>query len=243
MAISTGERLPDATLFEVGPDGHQRVSLQDKLRGRKVVIFAVAGALITILYPFSKRFISFPQLVLGVAFAWGVPMAFAAQLEFVPRVGWLLFINTIIWGVIYDTEYAMADRNEDLKIGVKSSAIFFGDLDRIFVGVLQLMFLVGMIRPNGHPRSGLLEPSAEASEEGGQFEGVAHLDVEGYGNASPVFLHEVLGSIFSALGEGLAEFFEEGRSVKINGIGFSDPTKCSCSERGSHDGRKVTCLF
>ena len=106
---------------------------------------AVAGALITILYPFSKRFISFPQLVLGVAFAWGVPMAFAAQLEFVPRVGWLLFINTIIWGVIYDTEYAMADRNEDLKIGVKSSAIFFGDLDRIFVGVLQLMFLVGMI--------------------------------------------------------------------------------------------------
>ena len=107
--------------------------------------FAVAGALITILYPFSKRFISFPQLVLGVAFAWGVPMAFAAQLEFVPRVGWLLFINTIIWGVIYDTEYAMADRNEDLKIGVKSSAIFFGDLDRIFIGVLQLMFLVGMI--------------------------------------------------------------------------------------------------
>jgi len=106
---------------------------------------AVAGALITILYPFSKRFISFPQLVLGVAFAWGVPMAFAAQLEFVPRVGWLLFINTIIWGVIYDTEYAMADRNEDLKIGVKSSAIFFGDLDRIFIGVLQLMFLVGMI--------------------------------------------------------------------------------------------------
>ncbi len=106
---------------------------------------AVAGALITILYPFSKRFISFPQLVLGVAFAWGVPMAFAAQLEFVPRVGWLLFINTIIWGVIYDTEYAMADRNEDLKIGIKSVAILFGDLDRIFVGVLQLMFLVGMI--------------------------------------------------------------------------------------------------
>ena len=106
---------------------------------------AVVGALITILYPFSKRFISFPQLVLGVAFAWGVPMAFAAQLEFVPRIGWLLFINTIILGVIYDTEYAMADRNDDLKIGVKSVAIFFGDLDRLFIGVLQLMFLVGMI--------------------------------------------------------------------------------------------------
>ena len=106
---------------------------------------AVVGALITILYPFSKRVISFPQLVLGVAFAWGVPMAFAAQLEFVPRIGWLLFINTIIWGVIYDTEYAMADRNDDLKIGVKSAAIFFGDLDRTFIGVLQLMFLMGMI--------------------------------------------------------------------------------------------------
>ncbi len=106
---------------------------------------AVIGALITVLYPFSKRFVSFPQLILGIAFAWGVPMAFAAELEFIPRVGWLLFTVTIIWGVIYDTEYAMADRNEDLKIGVKSIAILFGDLDRIFIGVLQVMFLVGMI--------------------------------------------------------------------------------------------------
>ena len=106
---------------------------------------AVIGALVTIIYPFSKRFISFPQFVLGIAFAWGVPMAFAAQLGAVPRVGWLLFITTIIWGVVYDTEYAMADRDEDLKIGAKSIAILFGDLDRIFVGALQLMFLGGLL--------------------------------------------------------------------------------------------------
>ena len=106
---------------------------------------AVIGALITIIYPFSKRFISFPQFVLGIAFSWGVPMAFAAQAGTVPRVGWLLFVTTIIWGVIYDTEYAMADRDEDLKIGVRSIAILFGDLDRMFVGALQLMFLGGLI--------------------------------------------------------------------------------------------------
>lgn len=106
---------------------------------------AVIGALITIVYPFSKRFISFPQFVLGIAFAWGVPMAFAAQLGSIPRVGWLLFVATVIWGVIYDTEYAMADREDDLKIGVRSTAILFGDLGRLFVGVLQLMFLGALI--------------------------------------------------------------------------------------------------
>ena len=101
---------------------------------RLTQVLAIIGALITIIYPFSKRFISFPQFVLGIAFAWGVPMAFAAQLGTIPRIGWLLFITTIIWGVIYDTEYAMADREDDLKIGVRSTAILFGDLDRIFVG-------------------------------------------------------------------------------------------------------------
>ena len=111
---------------------------------------AAIGALITIIYPFSKRFISFPQFVLGIAFAWGVPMAFAAQSGTVPRIGWLLFVTTIIWGVVYDTEYAMADRDEDLKIGARSIAILFGDLDRIFVGALQLMFLGGLKAPN-HP--------------------------------------------------------------------------------------------
>jgi len=115
------------------------------MMNRLTQVLAIIGALITIIYPFSKRFISFPQFVLGIAFAWGVPMAFAAQLGAIPRIGWLLFITTIIWGVIYDTEYAMADREDDLKIGVRSTAILFGDLDRIFVGVLQLMFLGALI--------------------------------------------------------------------------------------------------
>jgi 4-hydroxybenzoate polyprenyltransferase len=106
---------------------------------------AVLGALLTVVYPFSKRFLSTPQFILGIAFSWGVPMAFAAQLGTVPRIGWLLFLGTVIWGVIYDTEYAMADREDDLKIGVRSTAILFGDLDRLFVGALQLLFLVTLI--------------------------------------------------------------------------------------------------
>ena len=107
---------------------------------RLTQVLAVIGVAITIIYPFSKRFISTPQFILGIAFAWGVPMAFAAQLGGVPRIGWLLFVGAIIWGIIYDTEYAMADREEDLKIGVKSIATLFGDLDKILLWALQAMF-------------------------------------------------------------------------------------------------------
>ena len=105
---------------------------------------AIVGALLTLVYPFAKRFVSAPQFVLGIAFAWGVPMAFAAELGEVPRLGWLLFIVTMVWVVIYDTEYAMTDRPDDLKLGVKSTAILFGDLDRAFIGGLQLMLLLGL---------------------------------------------------------------------------------------------------
>ena len=109
------------------------------------VKLAVAGAAITVLYPFTKRFLSTPQFVLGVAFAWGVPMAFAASLGDVPRVGWLLFLAAVIWVVVYDTQYAMADRIDDLKIGVRSTAILFGELDRVFVGGLQLLLLARLV--------------------------------------------------------------------------------------------------
>ena len=105
---------------------------------------AVIGAMITIVYPFTKRLISFPQFVLGVAFAWGVPMAFAAQLATVPPIGWVMFAATIAWGVIYDTEYAMADRDDDLKIGVKSIAILLGGLDRAFVAAMQVLFIAAL---------------------------------------------------------------------------------------------------
>ncbi|HJP35985.1 MAG TPA: 4-hydroxybenzoate octaprenyltransferase [Gammaproteobacteria bacterium] len=112
---------------------------------RLTQMLAVLGAAITVAYPFAKRFISTPQFVLGIAFSWGVPMAFAAQLGQVPRIGWLLFVVTMAWVVIYDTEYAMVDRDDDLKLGVKSTAILFGDLDRVFIGGFQLMFVLGLI--------------------------------------------------------------------------------------------------
>jgi 4-hydroxybenzoate polyprenyltransferase len=107
--------------------------------------FAAAGAAITIVYPFTKRFLSTPQFVLGVAFSWGVPMAFAATINEVPRVGWLLYLATMIWVVVYDTQYAMTDRADDLKIGVRSTAILFGDLDRVFIGGLQALLLVSLV--------------------------------------------------------------------------------------------------
>ena len=109
------------------------------------VLFACAGAAITIFYPFTKRYFAAPQFILGVAFAWGVPMAFAAQHETVPQIGWLLFLAAIVWGVVYDTQYAMADRADDLKIGVKSTAIMAGEMDRAFVGALQILLLITFV--------------------------------------------------------------------------------------------------
>jgi 4-hydroxybenzoate polyprenyltransferase len=109
------------------------------------ITFAVAGAVITVIYPFTKRFLSTPQFVLGVAFSWGVPMAFAATVGDVPRVGWLLFLATVIWVVVYDTQYAMTDRPDDVRIGVRSTAILFGELDRAFIAGLQVLLLASLV--------------------------------------------------------------------------------------------------
>jgi 4-hydroxybenzoate polyprenyltransferase len=103
---------------------------------------AAGGAAVTVIYPFMKRFMSAPQFVLGIAFGWGVPMAYAAEVGNIPRIGWLLFLAAIIWVIVYDTEYAMVDREDDLRIGVRSTAILFGDMDRVFVaGLHGLLFL------------------------------------------------------------------------------------------------------
>ncbi len=102
---------------------------------------AIAGLALTMIYPWLKRYTHFPQLGLGLAFAWGVPMAFAAQQGRVPLPAWILFIITLLWVVTYDTEYAMSDRDDDLKIGVKSTAILFGSYDYRIIGGLQV-FLV-----------------------------------------------------------------------------------------------------
>src|SRR5699024_8731307 len=87
------------------------------------IAMAFVGAFLAILYPFTKRFTHWPQMFLGAAFGWAVPMAFAAQSGSVPLGGWVLFVATLIWSLIYDTFYAMVDREDDLKIGVKSTAI------------------------------------------------------------------------------------------------------------------------
>ena len=102
---------------------------------------AVVGALLAIVYPFTKRYLATPQFVLGVAFGWSVPMAFAAQTGTVPPLAWLLFCAVVLWAVVYDTMYAMVDREDDLKLGVKSAAILFGDADRAILATLQLTLL------------------------------------------------------------------------------------------------------
>lgn len=112
---------------------------------RPAQILAVIGAGLTIVYPFIKRFISIPQFVLGAAFGWAVPMAFAAQTGEVSQLGWLIFVTALIWAVIYDTFYAMVDRDDDIKLGVKSTAILFGDADLFVVGGSQLLMLLSLV--------------------------------------------------------------------------------------------------
>ena len=100
---------------------------------------------LAIIYPFLKRVTYLPQVFLGLAFAWSVPMAFAAQTNSIPDIAWLLFITTVLWAVVYDTMYAMVDKEDDIKIGIKSTAILFDDADRIIIGSIQLMVLFSQI--------------------------------------------------------------------------------------------------
>ncbi len=107
----------------------------------KTIAHAFIAVALAAVYPFTKRYTHMPQLVLGVAFGWAVPMAFTALQDQIPPVAWVLFAATVIWALIYDTMYAMVDREDDLKIGIKSSAILFGRHDRLVVGLLQLVML------------------------------------------------------------------------------------------------------
>ncbi|MBT3046231.1 MAG: 4-hydroxybenzoate octaprenyltransferase [Candidatus Thiodiazotropha sp.] len=102
---------------------------------------SLVALLLTAVYPFMKRYTHLPQIVLGAAFGWAVPMAFMALNEAVPMVAWLLFGSALIWALIYDTQYAMVDRDDDLKIGIKSSAILFGRHDRLIIGLLQAIMI------------------------------------------------------------------------------------------------------
>ncbi|CAE6953141.1 4-hydroxybenzoate octaprenyltransferase [Pseudomonas marincola] len=163
-------------------DGHvkrtqARPLASGKIKGREaLVLFAVLVALSFILvlftnantiwlsfgglalaacYPFMKRYTFYPQVVLGAAFSWGMPMAFTAETGNVPPAAWLLYIANLLWTVGYDTYYAMADREDDLKIGVKSTAILFGDADRIVILLLQSLALLCLLMAGARFELGL----------------------------------------------------------------------------------------
>ncbi len=110
---------------------------------------SLVGLFLAATYPFMKRYTYLPQVYLGTAFGWAIPMAFATQTNHVPTVAWLLFLANILWTTAYDTYYAMADRKDDLLAGVKSTAILFGEDDRVIIGILQLSFLLIMVLIGG----------------------------------------------------------------------------------------------
>ncbi|MER5005694.1 4-hydroxybenzoate octaprenyltransferase [Atlantibacter hermannii] len=109
------------------------------------ILLSVAALALAWVYPFMKRYTHLPQVVLGAAFGWSIPMAFAAVSESVPLSCWLLFIANICWAVAYDTQYAMVDRDDDIKIGVKSTAILFGRHDKLIIGILQVVVMGLMV--------------------------------------------------------------------------------------------------
>ncbi len=111
---------------------------------RPTQVLALIGGVLAVTYPFLKRFFSLPQAYLGAAFGWSVPMVFAAQTGSVPPQAWVLFLSVVLWTTAYDTIYAMVDREDDLVIGIRSSAILFGRADRAIVAVLQAAALAGL---------------------------------------------------------------------------------------------------
>jgi 4-hydroxybenzoate polyprenyltransferase len=105
------------------------------------IALSFVAAFLAASYPFMKRYTHLPQAYLGIAFGWAVPMAFSAQLNTIPAVAWVMYVAVILWALVYDTMYAMVDKDDDLKIGVKSTAILFGDYDRQVMAVLQVIIL------------------------------------------------------------------------------------------------------
>lgn len=103
------------------------------------------GIIFAIIYPFTKRYTYMPQFFLGTAFGWAIPMAFAAQTGTVSVITWILFMATVLWAVVYDTMYAMVDREDDIRSGMKSTAILFDDADRSIIGVIQILILLALV--------------------------------------------------------------------------------------------------
>ena len=158
-------------------DGHvkrteQRPLVSGKISGKEALVFfallmgisfllvlctnaptiwlSFGGLALAASYPFMKRYTYYPQVVLGAAFSWGMPMAFTAETGSLPAAAWLLYIANLLWTVGYDTYYAMTDREDDLKIGVKSTAILFGDADRVIILTLQGLALGCLLLAGAH---------------------------------------------------------------------------------------------
>jgi len=115
------------------------------MTNRLTIALSFGGVAIATIYPFVKRYSHLPQVVLGAAWAWSIPMAYAAQTGTLVKEIWVLYFAVVLWTVAFDTFYAMVDREDDLKVGIKSTAILFGDLDLFFIGVLQALTLLGLV--------------------------------------------------------------------------------------------------
>ncbi|MFZ5653873.1 MAG: 4-hydroxybenzoate octaprenyltransferase [Pseudomonadota bacterium] len=125
------------------------------LTNRLTVLLSLGAVTLATLYPFAKRHTHLPQVVLGAAWAWAIPMAFAAQTGRVPAAAWSLYAGVVLWTIAFDTYYAMVDRDDDLKIGVKSTAILFGDDDLLVIGGLQGLALLAFAVTGGSFGRGL----------------------------------------------------------------------------------------
>lgn len=115
------------------------------MTNRTTVWLSLGAVALAACYPFMKRYTHYPQVVLGMAYSWGIPMAFTAETGHLPLIAWLIYIANIMWTVAYDTYYAMCDRDDDLRIGVKSTAILFGRYDRQIIATLQGLMLLCLV--------------------------------------------------------------------------------------------------
>ncbi len=129
---------------------------------RLAVLYSLAAVALAASYPFMKRWTYLPQVHLGIAFGWGIPMAFAALANAVPPLAWLLLTGVVAWAVAYDTMYAMVDREDDLRVGIRSTAILFGDADRFFVGASQIAVIVVLVLAGREAGLGVFHDAATA---------------------------------------------------------------------------------
>ncbi|MDA1107674.1 MAG: 4-hydroxybenzoate octaprenyltransferase [Proteobacteria bacterium] len=151
--IATGEVAPREALMLFGVLCLLAFGLV-LLMNTLTLMLAMVALLLAVSYPFAKRYTYLPQVHLGAAFGWAVPMVFAAETNSVPQIAWLLFVATVLWATVYDTMYAMVDRKDDLRIGVKSTAILFGEADRVIIGALQITLLAALAIVGVHAELG-----------------------------------------------------------------------------------------